>query len=89
MSDTENKTYWFEKDENKDRLFYWLIGLAAIVALPDILSLLGVLYETHPYTKAEEIPVFYGLYAAIGMLIVLTIGRVLSHFLTVREDYYD
>ncbi|MBO6826127.1 MAG: hypothetical protein JJ879_08000 [Sneathiella sp.] len=89
MSENMKKTYWLDKAENKKKIFIGLIIAAILVALPDFLSLLGILYETHPYTKVEEIPAFYGIYAALGLLVVISVAGFIGRFLTVKEDYYD
>jgi len=89
MSDKMKKTYWLDKASNKNKTFIGLIIAAILVALPDFLSLFGILYETHPYTKVEQIPTFYGLYASLGLLVVISVASFIGRFLTVKEDYYD
>lgn len=89
MSSNKSSETWLDKADAGDRIFKWLIIAAVVAALPDIFSLIGILYETHPYTTVEEIPVFYGLYTAICFLALIVVAKTLQSFVKREEDYYD
>ena len=89
MSTSPTKLNWLEKPETGNRIFWGLVIAAVLVAMPDILALFEILYETHPYTTIEEIPVFYGLYGVIGFLTLIVIAKAVQPFLCRTEDYYD
>ncbi|MFT6557553.1 hypothetical protein [Sneathiella sp.] len=72
-----------------DRLLYVLFGLAALIALPDILALFELFYHPHPYTEMEEIPVFYGLYSMTVFFLLIAVAKGVQTFLARKEDYYD
>ncbi len=89
MADLKTKKYWLDQPGNVDKLFYGVVVLACLAAIPDILSLFHILYEKHPYTAVEEIPVFYGLYSMISLLTLLVIAKTVRPLLKRDEDYYD
>ncbi|WP_025899139.1 hypothetical protein [Sneathiella glossodoripedis] len=89
MSSSDTKMKKTDLPTVSDRLLKILIVLAVLVALPDILSLFGILYEMHPYTTLEEIPAFYGLYALVAFLTLLAIAKFLQPILRREENYYD
>ncbi len=89
MSSSEKQSNWLESPTISDKILKILVILAIIVALPDILSLFHIVYEMHPYTSLEEVPVFYGLYALIAFLGLVAIAKFLQPFLAREDDYYD
>ncbi|MBL4908267.1 MAG: hypothetical protein JKX94_12500 [Sneathiella sp.] len=89
MTKSETKKYWLDQPGNINKLFYCVIALACLVAIPDILALFHILYDKHPKTGIEEIPVFYGLYSMIAFLTLLIIANAVRSFLKRGEDYYD
>ena len=72
-----------------NRFLKIVAALAVLAALPDVLALFDLLYEPHPYTELEEIPVFYGLYSLIAFLVLIAIAKAVQPLLAREEDYYD
>ncbi|MEH6402004.1 MAG: hypothetical protein V7750_01435 [Sneathiella sp.] len=89
MSNSDNRTYWLDNPGNVNKLFYAVVALTVVLAIPDILALFHILYDKHPKAEMEEIPFFYGLYAMICMLVLLGVSNSVSSFLKRDEDYYD
>ena len=89
MTHSTPKTYWLDRPGATNKNFVVVAVFAVLAAIPDVLSLFHILYETHPYTEIEEIPVFYGLYSLICFLTLLTIAKALQNFLKRDEGYYD
>jgi hypothetical protein len=89
MSNNDQKTYWLDQPENRNKILNGLIVATILATIPDILSLFNFLYQTHPYTEVEKIPVFYGLYASAAFLMVIFVAKTLQPLLTRGEDYYD
>lgn len=89
MTKTETKKYWLDQPGNKNRLMQGIVVLACLAAVPDILALFHILYDKHPYTEVEEIPVFYGLYSMISFLALLGLARWVRSIIKRDEAYYD
>ena len=89
MTPTDTKKHLLDRPGISDKI-YIIVGILAILAaIPDILSLFHIVYETHPYTQIEEIPVFYGLYSMICFLTLLVMAKAVQTYLKRDEDYYD
>jgi len=89
MTNSHPKTRWLDTAGAGDKIFTGLVILAVLLAVPDILSVIGILYKIHPKTDIEEIPEFYGLYALISLLTLIGIAKAVHPFLRRDEDYYD
>jgi len=89
MTNSDQKTYLLDRPGISDKIFVWISVVAVLAAIPDILSLFNILYETHPYTEVEEIPVFYGLYSMVCFLTLIVIAKTVQSFLKRGENYYD
>ena len=89
MSSSDNQLNWLEKPNAATKIFWTLVVLAVLVAVPDILSLFHIVYEMHPYNAIEEMPVFYGLYGLIAFLTLIAIAKFIQPFLKRADNYYD
>ena len=89
MTTTDTNKHLLDRPGISDKIYLIICILAVLAAIPDILSLFNILYETHPYTDVEEIPVFYGLYSLICFLTLLVAAKAVQAFLKRDENYYD
>lgn len=89
MSSSNDHLNWLEKPGASNKIYWTLVILALLISAPDILSLFHIVYEMHPYTSIEEIPVFYGLYGSIAFLTLIAIAKFVQPFLKRADDYYD
>lgn len=89
MPNSDNRTSWLDHSGNIDKIFYAVVVVTALLAIPDIFALFHILYDKHPQTVVEEIPFFYGLYAMICMLVLLGVSHSVAKHLKRDEDYYD
>ncbi|WP_169569274.1 hypothetical protein [Sneathiella limimaris] len=89
MSSENSNQSWLEKPNMKNRLYWGLVVVAILVALPDLLSLFHIVYEMHPYTEIEKIPAFYGLYGLIAFLTLIAVAKAVQKLVAAKEDYYD
>jgi hypothetical protein len=80
----EERTWWLDRRENVTKVARALYVVCAVVLLADLLI------ETHPETKIDAIPFFYGIYGFVGsVFLVMTAKEVLRRFVKRPEDYYD
>ncbi|MBL4667521.1 MAG: hypothetical protein JKY04_09095 [Sneathiella sp.] len=89
MTTTDTNKHLLDRPGISNKIYLIVCILAVLAAIPDILSLFHIVYETHPYTEVEEIPVFYGLYSMICFLTLLVTAKAVQAFLKRHEDYYD
>ncbi|MEX1035415.1 MAG: hypothetical protein WDZ54_05625 [Sneathiella sp.] len=85
----DEKKYWLEEPRNINRIFYGVIFLCALVALPKILSLLDILLYRQGKFEAADFFVFYTFFGVVGYVTMIFIAKKLRKFLMRDEDYYD
>ncbi|MBO0335094.1 hypothetical protein J0X12_15845 [Sneathiella sp. CAU 1612] len=85
----DEKKYWLDEPKNIDKVFYAVLILCALVAVPDILSLLNILYHKHIEFEFENIFEFYSLYGLVCYVGLVLIAKKLRNVLMRDEDYYD
>ena len=90
MNDPEQeKKYWLDDPKNHDKVFYAVLIICTIIAIPDLLSLLNILYHKHISFEMENIFEFYSLYGLVCYVGLVVIAKKLRKVLMRKEDYYD
>lgn len=85
----DEKKYWLEEPENITKIFYGVIGLCALVALPKILTLLDILLYKQGRFELADFFVFYTFFGVAGYVAMILLAKKLRNFLMRDEDYYD
>ena len=85
----DKKKYWLDEPKNIDKIYYTVLVLCALIAVPDVLSLLNILYHKHVEFQMEDIFEFYSLYGLVCYVALILIAKKLRKVLMRSEDYYD
>ena len=78
-----DKTYWLDRPENVDKIFWGIIVLCAALFLGD------AFYHKHPYFSIEKLFGFYGIFGFFACVVLVLASRELQKFLKRDEDYYE
>ncbi|PHQ70450.1 MAG: hypothetical protein COB93_05490 [Sneathiella sp.] len=85
----DEKKYWLDDPKNHDKIFYGVLVICTLIAIPDVLSLLNILYHKHIEFEMENIFEFYSLYGLVCYVGLVLIAKQLRKVLMRDEDYYD
>ncbi|USG59705.1 hypothetical protein NBZ79_10985 [Sneathiella marina] len=85
----DEKKYWLDDPKNHDKVFYGVLVIAVLVSIPDVLSLLNIVYHKHVEFEFENIFEFYSLYGLVCYVGLVLIAKKLRVLLKRDEDYYD
>ena len=85
----DEKKYWLEEPGNFNKIFYGVIGLCVLVALPKILTLLDILLYKQGRFVLADFFVFYTFFGVVGYVVMILLAKKLRAFLMRDEDYYD
>lgn len=77
------KTYFFDKQENIDKV------LKVFYALCALLLLLDLVINRYVYHPLERLWGFYPLYGFVGCVVLVIVAKWMRVFLMRNEDYYD
>ena len=85
----DEKKYWLEEPGNINKIFYGVIGLCVLVALPKVLTLLDILLFKQGRFELADFFVFYTFFGVVGYVMMILLAKKLRRFLMRDEDYYD
>lgn len=85
----DEKKYWLDEPKNIDKVYYAVLAVCVLVAIPDFFALADILYHKHVYFEMEKLPVFYGIYGLVSYVGLVLIAKQLRKVLMRPEDYYD
>ena len=80
---TTEKTYFFDKPKNIQRLLYVFYSVCISLLVLDLFV------DRHIYHPWEKIAAFYPLYGFIGCVLLVFIAKWMRIFLMRPENYYD
>ena len=83
MSDEQEKTHLFDRQENVERLLRVFYAICILLALADFVV------HRHIGFDWEKIPAFYALYGFVACVLLVLIAKQMRKVLMRREDYYD
>ena len=83
MSDEQEKTHLFDRQENVERLLRVFYAICILLALTDFLV------HRHIGFDWEKIPAFYAIYGFVACVLLVLIAKQLRKILMRKEDYYD
>jgi hypothetical protein len=83
MSDENEKTHIFDKQENVDRLLKGFYVICVLLALADFVV------HRHTGFDWEKIPAFYAIYGFVACVLLVLIAKQMRKVLMRKEDYYD
>ncbi|MCR9214715.1 MAG: hypothetical protein NXI13_13430 [Proteobacteria bacterium] len=84
-----DKKYWLEEPKNQNKVFYCLLVLCGLLAIPDVVKLFGVLFQTEGNFELKSLLKFYSIYGALCYVALIFIAKWLRPVLLRKEDYYD
>ncbi|MDP2560356.1 hypothetical protein [Psychrobium sp. 1_MG-2023] len=83
MSKEQNKSDFFDKKENVDKIIKVFYVVCALLVVADFIV------HRHIYHDWENIPAFYAIYGFIGCVVLVLIAKLMRKALMREEDYYD
>lgn len=90
MSEPErDKKYWVEDPKNQNRFFYGLLVLCILLAIPDVVTLFGLLFQSGSDFELKSLLKFYSIYGALCYVGLIFVAKWLRPILMRKEDYYD
>lgn len=85
----DEKKYWLDEPKNIDKVYYAVLVVCVLVAIPDFFALADILYQKHTAFEMEKLPVFYGLYGLISYVGLILVAKQWRKIVMRSEDYYD
>lgn len=77
------KRYWLDNPRNVDRIFWGLVGVCALLTVPDLV------YHKYGHFSWESWIGFYGLYGFISCVGLVLLAKQMRKLLKRSEDYYE
>ncbi|MCJ7627406.1 MAG: hypothetical protein MUO50_03360 [Longimicrobiales bacterium] len=83
MKPEGEKERFLDRRENVDRLLWGVTVLGVILLAVDLF------FHRHIYHPWEHLLGFYGLFGAIGIVVLVQLSKVLRKLVMRDEDYYE
>lgn len=80
---TEEKTYFFDKKDNIQKILYVFYALCALLLGADFVV------HRHVYHDWENLPGFYALFGFVACVILVLLATQMRKMLMRGEDYYE
>jgi hypothetical protein len=74
---------WFDKPENKRKLWIWLYAVCGLLVIPDFFT------HRHEYFGFDGFVGFYALLGFVSCSVLILFSKLVALVLKAREDYYD
>ena len=83
MKPDGEKERFLDRRENVDRLLWGVTILGFILLAVDLF------YHRHVYHPWGNLLGFYGIFGAVGIVVLVQLAKVLRRLVMRREDYYE
>lgn len=83
MKPEGEKERFLDRRENVDRLLWGVTVLGVILLAVDLF------FHRHIYHPWEHLLGFYGLFGALGIVVLVQLSKVLRKLVMRDEDYYE
>jgi len=83
MSNEKEKTYFFDRPENIQRLLKGFYGICILLVLVDFVV------HRHTGFSWEKIPAFYAIYGFVACVVLVVVAKKMRNIVMRKEDYYD
>ena len=83
MKPDGEKERLLDRQENVDRLLWG----ATVIGL--ILVAVDFFFDRHVYHSWEHLLGFYGIFGALGIVLLVQLSKVLRRLVMRKEDYYE
>ncbi len=84
-----DKNYWLEDPKTPNRVFYGVLVICILLAIPDVFNLFKILFQTEGEFELKSLLKFYSIYGALCYVALIYIAKWLRPVLMRKEDYYD
>ena len=74
---------WFDKPENKRKLWIWLYAFCGVLVAIDLFT------HRHAYFGFAHYFAFYALLGFVACAVLILFSKFVALFLKAKEDYYD
>ena len=83
MKPDGEKERFLDRQENVDRLLWGTTVVGLILLAVDLF------FHRHVYHPWEHMLGFYGVFGALGIVVLVQLSKVLRRFVMRKEDYYE
>ena len=83
MKASGERERFLDRQKNVDRLLWGVTVLGLIVLLVDFV------FHRHVYHPWEHLPGFYGVFGAVGILLLVQLAKGLRKLVMRDEDHYE
>ena len=83
MKPDGEKERFLDRQENVDRLLWGTTVVGLILLAVDLV------YHRHVYHPWERMLGFYGVFGALGIVVLVQLSKVLRRLVMRKEDYYE